>query len=158
MKAIRFRRPLAVCVCCGILAGLLVVSTARRAAGQAPLPLDKASRTPAEQKIDSQLLIEIVRRDPRSVRKNALLPKTAIRIDGKQRAYVDVRADVTPALLKTIRSLGSDVVSTSAEYRSILAWIPLLKMRQLAGDPLVQSIMPAAQAINNQPSESGAPR
>jgi hypothetical protein len=111
--------------------------------------LNKASRTPAEQKIDSQLLIEIARREPRSSRKDAPLLKTGVQIDGKRRALVDVRAEVTPALLKAMRSLGAVVVSSSTEYRSVIAWMPLLKMKQLAASSGVQSIMPAAQATTN---------
>lgn len=151
MKLSQLRRPLAVCACCGFfLAGSSAASRTPGAAGQGSTPLDKASRTPAERKIDTQLLIEISRREPQSSRTNAPLPKTDVRIDAKGRAFVDVRADVTPALLRTMRSLGAAVVSTSNEYRSILAWMPLLKVKQLAGNDTVSAVMPAAQAINNR--------
>jgi hypothetical protein len=150
MKLSQFRRPLAVCVCCGcILAAPSVASPALRPVGQGSTPLNKASRTPAERKIDSQLLVEIDKRDPRSSQKNAPLLKTDVRIDGMRRALVDVRADVTPALLTAIRSLGAAIVSTSSEYRSIIAWVPLLKIKQLAGNPVVLSVMPAAKATDN---------
>ena len=150
MTLFRRRRSLDVCVCCGfILAASWLASAALRGNGQVAPRSDKASRTPAERKIDSQLLIEIARHEPRSSQNGAPLLKTGVQIDSKGRALVDVRAEVTPVLLRTVRSLGAVVVSTSSEYRSIVAWIPVLKIKQLAANPGVSAIVPAAQAINN---------
>ena len=61
---------------------------------------------------------------------------------------MDVRAEVTPALEKKVRSLGGTIQSTSIEYRSILAWIPLKKLERLAGDRAVRAIVPAAEAAH----------
>ena len=108
---------------------------------------EKESRTPAQQKIGSQVLDEIYRRQGKAAEKNLPPEKTLVKIDQKGRALIDVRAEVTPALLKQLASFESDVVSTSAQYHSIVAWVPLLKIEELAADPAVRAIGMAAQAI-----------
>lgn len=115
-------------------------------AASVQLPSDKISRTPAQRKIDSTLLFEIYRKQGKAAEKHVPPGKTGVRIDSKSRALVDVRAEVTPALQKKVRELGGTIDSTSAEYRSIVAWVPLLKLEQLAGEPAVISIIPKPEA------------
>jgi hypothetical protein len=112
---------------------------------QNPPPSTKASRTPAQQKIDSRLLDEIDRREGRPTRNTRPPDPALLKIDQEGRALVDVRAEVTPALLKTLAALKGTIVSTSQEYRSIIAWLPLLKLEEIAKNQVVHSIMPAPQ-------------
>jgi hypothetical protein len=114
------------------------------------MPSEKESRTPAQRKIDSQLLYELYRLRGEAKRKGVPPDPTGVRIDGKKRALVDVRAEVTPKLEKKVRSLGGTIQSTSREYRSIIAWIPLKKLERLAEDPAVHAIGPAAEATTNR--------
>lgn len=115
-------------------------------------PSEKASRTPAQLKIDSRLLEEISRRQGKATR-TALPPDgTLLKIDQDGRALVDIRAEVTPALGKTLTALEGTIVSTSTEYRSIIVWLPLLKLEEVAGDPAVHSIRPAPEAIRPEPT------
>lgn len=104
---------------------------------------DVAPNPEAELKIDSQLLVEIHRLQG----KPSPPDKTGVKIDADKRALIDVRAVVTPELQKTVASAGGTIVSTSVRDHSILAWVPLLKIERLAGDPAVRAIVPAAQAI-----------
>ena len=98
---------------------------------------EKERRTPAQQKINSQLLYEIYRLRGEAER-NAVPPgPTGVKIDARGRALVGVRADPTPALQNHIRRSGGLVLSTSARGRSIIARIPLLKLEALAADPAV---------------------
>jgi hypothetical protein len=113
---------------------------------QQPVTSEKASRTPAQQKINSQLLYEIYRLRGEARQKGVPDGATAVAIDAKRRAFVDVRADVTPALEKKLTTLGAAIVSTSREYHSILAWVPLLALERIAADRAVRAIEPAAQA------------
>jgi hypothetical protein len=117
---------------------------------------EKASRTPAQQKINSQLLYEIYRLRGEAERKGVPTGPTGVKIDTKQRALVDVRAEVTPALEKKIAALGASIVSTSREYRSIIGWIPLLKLEQLAADPAVRALEPAADATTRGRGDEGS--
>ncbi len=116
-------------------------------AGQIPSGPNKSSLSTTNQKIDSQLLIEIEKRERPSSRPSL---KTIVRIDRQGRAFVDLRADVTPSFLKTVRSAGGVVVSSSVEYHSIIAWVPLAKIKSLAERQDVRAIMPAAEATTNR--------
>jgi hypothetical protein len=106
----------------------------------------RRSRVPS-QKIDSQLLYELYRVRGQAKEKQVPPGPTTVRIDPEGRALVDVRAEVTPALEKKVATLGGTIRSTSREYRSILAWIPIKNLERLAEDPAVHAIVPAAEAI-----------
>jgi hypothetical protein len=114
-------------------------------------PSEKASRTPAQQKIDSGLLDEISRRQGSVTRNTLPSEQRRLKIDQDGRTLVDIRAEVTPALLKTLAALKGTTVSTSSEYRSIIVWLPLLKLEEVAHDPAVHSIMPAPEAVRPGP-------
>ena len=60
---------------------------------------------------------------------------------------MDVRAEVSESLQQTIRDLGGAIDATSAEFRSIVAWVPLLKLEQLAGESAVISIIAKPEAV-----------
>ena len=138
----------ALVVLCLVPSSTSLVAAARP---QRPLPSEKEARTPAQAKINSQILYEIYRRRGEARRKGVPPGPTGIDVDARGRALVDVRAEVTPALQKTIRSLGGVIMSSSPEHRSIIARVPLLKLEQLAGDSAVRFIEPVARATTNHP-------
>jgi hypothetical protein len=116
---------------------------------QRPAAAEKDTRTPAQQKINSQVLYEIYRRRGEAAKKAVPPGATGVKIDKKGRALVDVRVDVTPAIARAIGKAGGTIVSTSPEYHSVIAWIPLLKLETLAENPVVRAIEPAADAMTN---------
>jgi hypothetical protein len=127
------------------------IATARSSFhAQRPAPSEKESRTPAQQKINSQLLYEVYRFRGEAKQKNVPPDPTGVKLDAKGRALVDVRAEVTAALQESVRTLGGTIESSSAQYRSIIAWVPLNKLERLAADPAVRAIEPAAPAFNNK--------
>ena len=138
------------------LSAVLVIATigaasvdarpARQTGRQGAEPSEKEARTPAQRKINSQLLYEIYRRRGESQRKGVPPGPTTVDIDARDRALIDVRAEVSTALQNSIRTLGGVIVSVSSEHRSIIARVPILKLEQLAGDPAVRFIEPAAEA------------
>src|SRR3954466_4829366 len=67
---------------------------------QPPVASEKEARTPAQRKINSQILYEIYRRRGAAGRKGVPPGPTGIAVDGRGRALVDVRAEVTPPLQK----------------------------------------------------------
>ena len=71
---------------------------------------------------------------------------TGLKVDNKKRALIDVRAEITADLQKKIRNLGGAVESISVEWRSIIAWVPILRIGKLAEDPAVIAIVPKAEA------------
>ena len=111
---------------------------------------EKDARTPAQQKINSQVLYEIYRARGEAAAKHVPPDPTGVQIDARKRALVDVRAEVTPALEKKIRSLGGTIQSVSPQYKSIVAWVPLKSLERLAGESAVTAIEPKAEAINNK--------
>ncbi|MGH9141630.1 MAG: hypothetical protein ACRD2I_10890, partial [Vicinamibacterales bacterium] len=118
---------------------------ARSATAQSVARDSTAARTTAEMKIDSHVLEEI-RRQAGSVDNGSRSIPTAVRVDRRKRALVDVRAVVTPGLQKDMRLSGATIVSTSVEYHSIVAWMPLTRLLRLARNPEVIAIGPAAAA------------
>ena len=109
----------------------------------------KDARTEAQKKIDSQLLQEVERRaDP------AYRPGTpaggGLEVDAKDRVLVDIRVEVTPATRKLVTDLEGLIVSSSPQYRSIVAWLPLAKVETLAQEDDVVAIVPAPRAMLNR--------
>jgi hypothetical protein len=133
---------------------LLAIVDSPSAIGVSPAPThaaalaqsEKDSRTPAQRKINSQLLYEIYRRRGQDKEKGVPPGDTGVKVDKRGRALVDVRAEVTPALQRKIRALGGTIVSVSAPGRSVVARLPLLALERLAEDPTVRFIEPAAEA------------
>ncbi len=125
-----------------LLAALVAVAPAT----QVPSVDEKEQRTPAQQKINSQLLYEIYRLRGEADRKAVPPGPTGVKIDARGRALVDIRADPTPALQNSIRRVGGLVLSTSVRGRSIIARVPLLKLETLAADPAVRFIEPAPES------------
>ena len=63
-----------------------------------------------------------------------------------ERVMVDIRADVTPAVLKRIRDLGGTVISSVPKYEAIRAQIPLRAVEMLAALDAIRTIRPADEA------------
>jgi hypothetical protein len=116
-----------------------------------PRTSERDTRTAAQRKINSRLLFEIYRERGTADDKGIPPGDTAVAIDPQRRAKVDIRAAVTPALEKKVAALGGTVISTSVEYRSIVAWLPLLRLEELADDATVLAIEPAPDATTNRP-------
>jgi hypothetical protein len=114
--------------------------------GAPAAPSEKQTRTAAQQKIDSQLLYEIYRKRGQAGEKKVPPDATRVNLDKNDRALVDIRAVVTPALIAKVKQSGATILSSSAPYHSIIARVPLLQLERLAGDPAVRAISPAAEA------------
>ena len=134
----------------------------------------KAQRTAAQRKVSSQLLDAAVSSQLPAAAASSQLPDTAVSaqqprgpaaaagqqaadLDGSpgpepepERVTVDIRADVTPAVLARIQSLGGTVVNSVPKYRAIRARLPLTALEPLATLEAVQFIRPADQPITDQ--------
>ena len=123
----------------------------------------KAQRTPAQRKLSSQLLDAtgsaqpsegVARRQaPGAGVKDKQAPTTDVE---DEVVTVDIRADVTPAVLARIQDLGGTVLSSVPKYRAIRAQLPLSALEPLATLEAVQSIRPADQPITHQVLERSA--
>ena len=77
--------------------------------------------------------------------------REATEADAKnERVMVDIRADVTPTVLKRIRDLGGTVISSVPKYRAIRAQLPLAAVGRLAAMAAVQTIRPADEAVTRK--------
>ena len=106
----------------------------------------KTQRTPAQRKVSSQLLD--ARRAAVAARRQA---RGAAPVD--KMVTVDIRADVTPAVLARIRALRGTVINSVARYRAIRARLPLEAVEKLATLDAIQSIRAADKAVTrDQPT------
>ena len=142
---------------------------------------EKAQRTPAQRKVSSQLLDAAESAQRLETEGTAQGPETegiAQRLetegiaqqpsgvavaarqqvadpDGeRERVTVDIRADVTPAVLARIRSLGGTVINSVPKFRAIRAQLPLSSVARLAALAAVQSIRPADEAVTRKDNTS----
>ena len=108
---------------------------------------EKASRTPAQKKIDSQLLYAL--KQKRGETKGVPTARIDLDLDEKGRALVDIAANVSTELKAQIQKLGGAIISDDARYRTIRARLALEKLELLAKRHDIRFIAPAAQAMNN---------
>ena len=98
----------------------------------------KAHRTAAQRKVSSQLL---------EARRAAVARRQATGGDtADAMVTVDIRADVTPAVLERIRALGGTVITSVPRYRAIRARLPLAAVEPLAELDAIGSIRAADAA------------
>lgn len=111
---------------------------------------EKASWSPAQRKLSSQLILEAKRR-----RGDALfsaLPnlRTSLDVARDGTVQVDIRATVGDDLLLRIEQLGGTVESSYPRYDSIRARMPLVELETLAAEEAVRSIRPADRMVVNK--------
>ena len=101
----------------------------------------KARRTPAQRKVSSQLLDAAASARPSDgdARRQAQDARDEV-------VTVDIRADVTKALLARIRVLGGTVINSVPKYRAIRAELPVVAIERLAALAAVQTIRSADEA------------
>ncbi|MFL5805288.1 MAG: S8 family serine peptidase [Roseiflexaceae bacterium] len=121
----------------------------------AALLADKRNRTPAQQKIDSNLLwrIKQMRREPIATTIVQSL-RTQVALDVAGLTTVDMSANVSDALLGQIRALGGTVESAFPKYHAIRARIPLMQAERIADLAGVVFIQPA---LNPATEDAPAP-
>ena len=106
----------------------------------------KEARTPAQRKVISQLLDAARQQSEPSVSVRQEAADTDP-VAEPESVTVDIRADVTPAVLARIRALGGTLVNSVAKYQTIRTRLPLAALEPLATLEAVQFIRPADQPI-----------
>jgi hypothetical protein len=107
---------------------------------------EKASRTPVQQKIDSQLLYarKMALSQPLAAGVTSLqvdMPRTA-----DNRAIIDIRVPVTDAVLDQLRLLGAEIVEVSAAYKTVIVQVDVTQVEAIASIPEVIFVGPKAEA------------
>ena len=116
---------------------------------------EKAARTPAQNKMDSQFVYALKKRAVRVATRAApqLHPDVEILADG--RVLVDITATVSNQLLAQIRKLGGEVINSLAQFKAIRALVPLTSLEHLAERRDVRFIERAAMGTTNTGSVDG---
>ena len=115
----------------------------------------KAARTPAQQKMDSQLLYADKMRRNVPVAEGVPTQRVDLDTDGQGRVLVDITANVTDGLLRQIEALGGRVINSFPQYHAIRAAMPLAGMEDLASDRAVKFVGPAIRALHNNVDSQG---
>jgi hypothetical protein len=119
-------------------------------AQMAALLAEKASRTPAQLKMDSQLIDAAkMARGERIVSGLSTLGVTVSDANA-QGVVVDVRANVTDGLLDQMRALGAEVLEVSAAYRHIRIRVALTQIEAIAGLPDVVYVQPKQEPVTSR--------
>jgi len=106
---------------------------------------EKASRTPAQLKLDSQLLYAVKRSRNEVIAPGVDHLRVGVAVDGTGTVEVDIAAAVSPELLDFIRQAGGTVLNSHARFNAIRARIPLAFVETLAGRSDVRFIREGAR-------------
>ncbi len=110
---------------------------------------EKAVRTPAQQKINSQLLYELKMHRGEAIAPGVKTLRTGVKVEADGTTLVDIKAEVTEEVLARIEALGGKVMSSFPQYQAIRARIPLDQIEALAEMQEVIFIRPADEPMMN---------
>lgn len=119
------------------------------------LEAEKSQRTPIQQKIDSQLLYADKMRRGVPIAKGVATQRVDLDKDAQGRILVDIKAEVTDALLQFIESGGGKIINSFPQYNAIRAGVPLANVEDLARRTEVGFVKPAVRAMNNAVDSEG---
>ena len=106
------------------------------------LQQEKASRTPSQQKIDSNVLYTIRMLAGQSAAPGVPYLYTGVDVDVSNNIVVDMVASVTDELLQQINDAGGKVLYTNQALRGIRAILPPQQIEAIAASPDVTFISP----------------
>ena len=106
------------------------------------LQVEKALRTPAQQKIDSNILFTVRMLAGQPAAPCIPYLDTGADLDRNDHIVVDMVARVTDRLLQQLAAAGAQVLYSNAQLRSIRAIIPPSQMEAIASSPDVIFISP----------------
>ncbi|HEV7723307.1 MAG TPA: Ig-like domain-containing protein [Iamia sp.] len=174
-QVFRRRRAVAAAVALSLLTGTAaaVLTTLPGGAQQQPAPAtpladpvadqiaavqaDKASRTPDEAKVDSNLLYAAAEEAGLPAVEGAPGLTSSAEVDAAGRTEVDIAGTIDDALLDRIADLGGRVVESTPEQDAVRAIVPVDALVDLAGDDDVRAIAPAAEARTNHAEAPSGP-
>src|SRR4029077_21146585 len=137
-----------------ILSNGISVNAARQ---MLALQEEKASRTPAQQKVDSNVLYTIRMMAGKPVAPGVPSLYTGVELDADNRIVVDIVANVTDALLYQLTVAKAEVLYTNAALRSVRASIPPQQIEAIATSPDIIFISPKQGSMTRQVELAGRP-
>ncbi len=115
----------------------------------ASLLVEKESRTPAQRKLDSQLIYFSKQTRNQAITPAVVALQTSIEADAVKRVLVDIKATVSQPLLDFIAASGGLVVNEFAAFDAIRAQLPVGFLETLAARRDVRFVAPAGRAQTN---------
>jgi hypothetical protein len=122
------------------------------------LQQEKMSRTPGQQKVDSNVLYTVRMLAGKEAAPGVTSLYTGVDLDANDNVVVDMVANVTDPLLSQLNSVGAQVLYTNRALRSIRASIPPQKIENIAALPDVVFISPKQGSSTRQQERSGYSR
>lgn len=107
---------------------------------------EKEARTPAQRKLDSQLVYLTKQSRNQPIAKGLTNFRASVLTETDNRVLVDISATVSKDLLDAIAKGGGEVVNQFAAFNAIRARLPIGLLETLAARADVRSIGPAAEA------------
>lgn len=137
--------------CAGRAADLTNQLTVNTKQQIAALLQEKLQRTPAQQKVNSQLLFAARQERDGFINRSVprLQPSLKFVIRDSRLIMVDIDATVSDSLLAAIKNVGGEIVGSYPEDHSIRAIIPLERIEPLATRSDIKFIRPAVGATTN---------
>ena len=137
--------PAAVAVPCGAQQDQKIGPEAARQIGEAAR--EKRSRTPAQKKLDTQLLYAL--KQKRGETRGVPTEPVDIKLDAEGCTLVDITARVSPRLISKLGKAGAEVISQSARYHTVRARVALERLEALAEIEEVRYISPVARPMTH---------
>jgi Subtilase family len=106
---------------------------------------EKATRTPTQRKIGSDLLLNQATPRGGATLKSVPELRSEVAIDEAGRTEVDIKGEVTVQLLQRIEDVGGVIVSSFPQYQAVRARLPLERLEEVAELDEVRSIRRAEQ-------------
>ncbi len=110
---------------------------------------EKASRTPAQKKMSSQLIYAFKMQGGQRITAEVASLEVDVVKDAQGRIKVELDAAVSTQLINQLKAFGCEILLTTEKYGSILANIPLDKMEQVAGLSAVKHLTHWVAPMNN---------
>src|SRR5216684_2258429 len=111
---------------------------------------EKESRTPAQRKINSQLLYAEKMARGEAIARNVQTLAVNVPTDSDGRLVVDITTTVSDSLLERLKASGAEIIASVPEFRSVRAEVALNQVETIAAFPEVQFIQPKLEAMTNQ--------
>ncbi|MGE0882269.1 MAG: S8 family serine peptidase [Blastocatellales bacterium] len=108
---------------------------------------EKESRTPDQQKIDSQLLYKLRQKRGQSAAPGVRSLIVGVEEDNDGRVLLDIRAKVTREVVESIKLYGGEIVSAHRQFNAIRAKLPLDALETIASLSEVSFIRPAEEPM-----------
>ena len=111
---------------------------------------DKKARTVSQKKIDSQILFQIKRSSGNRALRAMTSLRNSVQLSPSGRILVDIKANVTPGVIKSIQNNTGTVINSHPNYNSIRAEIPITKIEELSKHNDIHFVRPADQAMTHK--------